>query len=91
MPLKKEVLALQVYFKFSDEQLLAISSTGTILAAVKPGAKEKVKATLAKMGLEACFFGEFMENKEKVLIKKGKEMEFPKVADDPYTLILSGK
>jgi hydrogenase expression/formation protein HypE len=91
LPLNKEVLALQSYFKLSDEQLLAMSSTGTILASVKPDAKEKVKATLTKMGLEACFIGEFMENKEKVLIKKGKETEFPQVADDPYTLILSGK
>ena len=43
------------------------------------------------MGLSACFLGEFTENKERVLIKKGKEMPFPQVADDPYTLILSGK
>jgi hydrogenase expression/formation protein HypE len=91
LPLNKEVLALQSHFKLSNEQLLAMSSTGTILAAVKPEAKEKVKITLAKRGLEAFFLGEFMESKERVLIKKGKETEFPQVADDPYTLILSGK
>jgi hydrogenase expression/formation protein HypE len=91
LPVKKEVLALQSHFKLSNEQLLAMSSTGTILAAVKPEAKEKVKITLAKRGLEAYFLGEFMENKERVLIKKGKEKQFPQVADDPYTLILSGK
>ena len=50
-PFTKEVLALQSYFKLSDEQLLAMSSTGTILAAVKPEAQEKVKAALAKIGL----------------------------------------
>ena len=91
MPLSKEVLALQSYFKLSDEQLLAMSSTGTILAAVEPEAQEKVKATLTKNGLSACFLGEFTANKERVLIKKGKETHFPQVADDPYTLILSGK
>jgi hydrogenase maturation factor len=91
LPLNKEVLALQSYFKLSDEQLLAISSTGTILAAVKPEAKEKVKATLAKSGLEAFYLGKFTENKERVLIRKGKETTFPDVADDPYTMILSGK
>jgi hydrogenase maturation factor len=91
LSLNNEVLALQSYFKLSDEQLLAMSSTGTILAAVKPEAKEKVKATLAKGGLGASFLGEFMENKERVLIKKGKETHFPQVADDPYALILSGK
>ena len=46
MPISKEVLALQSYFKLSDEQLLAMSSTGTILAAVDPEAQEKVKAAL---------------------------------------------
>ena len=61
------------------------------MAAVKPEVKEKVKIALAKRGLEAYFLGEFMESKERVLIKKGKETLFPQVADDPYNLILSGK
>jgi hydrogenase expression/formation protein HypE len=91
LPLNKEVLALQSYYKLSNEQLLAMSSTGTILAAVKPESREKVKIVLAKSGLEAYFLGEFMENKERILIKNGKETQFPQVADDPYTQILSGK
>jgi len=82
---------LQNQFKLSDEQLIAMSSTGTILAAVKPVVQEKVKAALAKNGLSAYFIGEITENKERVLIRKGKETPFPPVADDPYTLILSGK
>jgi hydrogenase expression/formation protein HypE len=90
-PFTKELLALQSHFKLSDEQLIAMSSTGTILAAVKPVVQEKVKATLAKNGLSAYFIGEITENKERVLIKKGKETPFPPIADDPYTLILSGK
>jgi hydrogenase maturation factor len=86
-----EVLALKGHFKLTDDQLLAMSSTGTILAAVKPEAQEKVKAALSKNGLSACFLGEFTENQERVLIRKGEEVPFPQVADDPYTLILSGK
>jgi hydrogenase expression/formation protein HypE len=91
MPVCKEALALQSYFKLTDEQLLAMSSTGTILAAVDAQTQEKVKTILSKNGLSACFLGEFTENKERVLIKAGKEVPFPQVADDPYTLILSGK
>ncbi len=91
LPLNNEVLALQSYFKLNNEQLLSMSSTGTILAAVKPEAKEKVKMTLEKRGLQAYFLGRFIENKERVLIKKGKETQFPQVADDPYNQILSGK
>jgi hydrogenase maturation factor len=91
LPITQEVLALQSYFKLTDEQLLAISSTGTILAAVAPEAQEKVKAALEKNGLSACFLGDFTANKESVLIRNGKEAQFPQVADDPYTQILSGK
>ena len=32
--------------------------------------------------------GEFTENKERVLVKSGKETAFPQVADDPYTRFL---
>ena len=68
-----------------------MSSTGTILAAVDPQAQEKVKEILSQNGLSACFLGEFTENKERILIKKGKETAFPQVANDPYAMILSGK
>src|ERR1035437_1649964 len=70
LPLNKEILALQSYFKFSDEQLLSMSSTGTILAAVAPEAQEKVKAALNKNGLSACFLGNFTAIKDRVLIKE---------------------
>jgi hydrogenase expression/formation protein HypE len=91
LPLGTEVLALQSYFKLTDEQLLAMSSTGTILAAVKPDAQEKVEVALNKLGLTASFLGEFTKAPERVLIRKGKESVYPQAADDPYTLILSGE
>ena len=91
IPFQAEVFALKEHFKLTDEQLLAMSSTGMILAAVKPEAKEKVNETLKKLGLSANFLGEFTKNSERVLIKKGRETMFPQVADDPYTQILSEK
>ena len=91
VPISKEVLALQSYFKLTDAQILALSSTGTILAAVEPQAQEKVKDTSKRNGFSAYFLGKFTANKERVLIRNGKETQFPQVADDPYTLILSGK
>jgi hydrogenase expression/formation protein HypE len=91
LPLTKEALALQSYFKLSDEQLLAMSSTGTILAAVKPEAKQKVTAALSKLGLAPCFLGEFTKKQERILTRKGKETPFPQATDDHYTLLMSGK
>ncbi len=89
MPVPTEVYALKELFRLTDDQMLAISSTGTILAAVAPEAQEKVNETLKKIGLSAIFIGEFTEKQERVLIKKGKETHFLQVADDPYTQILS--
>jgi len=59
--------------------------------AVDAKAQEKVKAALSQLGLTACFLGEFTKNKQRALIKTGKETFFPQIADDPYALILSGK
>jgi len=85
----KEALILQSSLKLADDQLLAMSSTGTILAAVEAQAQEKVKGILSQIGLSACFLGKFTENNERVLVKKGLELSFPLVANDPYALILS--
>jgi hydrogenase expression/formation protein HypE len=91
LSLTPEVLSLQCHFKLSDAQLLAMSSTGTILAAVATDAQEKVTVALSKNGLTACFFGEFTANPKRILIRKGKETLFPQVADDPYTMLMSRK
>jgi len=91
IPVPAEVYALKEHFKLTDDQMLAISSTGTILAAVACEAQEKVTAKLTEHGLSVCFLGEFTKNPERILVKKSKEAAFPRVADDPYTLILSEK
>ena len=52
----------------SDAQLLAMSSTGTILGAVAPESKDKVAEVLKKQGLTAYFIGEYTENKEKTIV-----------------------
>jgi hydrogenase maturation factor len=89
--LSKEVLALQNYFNLNDEQALAMSSTGTVLAAVDSQAREKVNAALRQGGLTASFLGEFTGNEGRVMVKHGKEISFPEVPDDPYSLIVSGR
>ena len=91
IPISKEMLAIQSHFRLTDLQILAASSTGTILAAVAPQNQEKIKDTLRKNGLSSYFLGEFTENKDRVLIKNGKETAFPLSANDPYDMILSGK
>ncbi|MCW4029065.1 MAG: AIR synthase-related protein [Candidatus Bathyarchaeota archaeon] len=90
IPVPVEVSALKVHFSLSDEQVLALSSTGTILGAVAPEAKAAVVATLEKLGLRASFIGEFTPNKEeRILVKEAVDLAFPNRADDPYTMMMA--
>jgi hydrogenase maturation factor len=76
-PFPKEAFALKKHFGLSDEQVLAFSSTGTILAAVAPEAKQKVVDVLSLLGLPAYFLGKFTMDNRKILTKTGKESLFP--------------
>lgn len=91
LPISKEARLLQECFKLSDEQVLAMSSTGTILAAVDPKAKDEVEKVLGENNLVAYFLGEFTLDKKRILIKEEKKAPFPEVADDPYTQLLHSK
>jgi hydrogenase maturation factor len=68
-----------------------MSSTGTVLAAVSPEARDKVKKVLCQNNIKAKFLGYFTKEKCRVLLKKGEETPFPSEADDPYTRILTEK
>ncbi|MEM2112195.1 MAG: AIR synthase-related protein [Candidatus Bathyarchaeia archaeon] len=89
IPIPREGYILQDYFHLTHEQLLSMSSTGTILASVSPKAKDEAKEALRQKGFKATFLGSFTENKRRILIKNGKETLFPKKAEDPYAMILS--
>ncbi|MDR2700063.1 MAG: hypothetical protein LBC12_04545 [Nitrososphaerota archaeon] len=91
IPILKEVIMLKEQFNLKDEQMLALSSTGTILAAVPPAAKQKAVEVLKQRGLCAYFIGEFTENRDKSLTKMGKESVFPLSVEDAYTRLLEIK
>ncbi len=78
------------HFRLSDNQVLSMSSTGTILAAVNPEGKTKVETTLRQNGIEASIIGVFTKNKRRILMRDDQETPFPREADDPYARILSG-
>ena len=86
-----EAYTLQECFGLTDEQVLSMSSTGTILAAVSPQATERVKEAMRQNNIEASFLGVFTKTMRRVLVKSGKESLFPRRADDPYGRILSRK
>lgn len=87
----EEVHILQECFQLSDEQVLSMSSTGTVLAAINPEAKDRVEEALRQNNIEASVLGVFTKDKHRILVRNGKKASFPKKADDPYERILSGK
>ncbi len=91
IPISQEALALQNCFRLTDDQLLSLSSTGAILASVDVRAETKVKAVLSQNRLVGSFIGKFTENQNRILVRKKQESSFPTAANDPYSLILSGK
>ncbi|NIO37685.1 hypothetical protein GTO27_08275 [Candidatus Bathyarchaeota archaeon] len=84
----EEVEKLRKSFQLSDLQVLSMSSTGTIVAAVSPGAEDKIQEVLGKEDVKATILGCFTKNRNRILIKNGKETPFPRKTDDPYERIM---
>jgi hydrogenase maturation factor len=91
IPICKEVQTLRKQFKLSDEQLLSMSSTGTILASVGPKDKEKVETIMRRNNIQAKVLGVFTKSMQRILVQGREEISFPIKADDPYARILSEK
>jgi len=91
LPISPEIKKLQTHFKLSDEEVIAMSSTGTLLAAVAPQAQDEVQEVLRKLGVDCSFIGVFTKNKNRVVTKNLKDTPFPKTAQDPYAEICSTK
>lgn len=91
LPIPEEVHRLQKYFCLSDRQVLSMSSTGTIVAAVDAEAKSKIETELSKREIEASVIGFFTKDKHRIFLKNGTKMTFPKKAYDPYEKIMTGK
>jgi hydrogenase expression/formation protein HypE len=91
IPISLEASKLQETFRLSEEQMLSMSSTGTMLAAVDASAKDKVEKTLRRNGFSASYLGAFTKSQQRVLVKNKRTMPFPRVADDPYNRIFLSK
>nr|WP_206205233.1 AIR synthase family protein [Thermococcus sp. GR6] len=78
-PLVRKVL------EFYGLEPWSISSTGTLIAITPPEKADALIEELHKNGIMAFELGEFTEEKERVLVKGGKEKTFPTFERDPYT------
>jgi len=88
LPILPELKKLAEHFQLSREQILATSSTGTLLAAVSSSHTEKAISALFKTGLNAKAIGVFSKSKQRLIKYDSEEEEFPKKAEDPYAKIM---
>jgi hydrogenase expression/formation protein HypE len=89
LPISQEVHGLQRHFQLSDNQVLSMSSTGTILAAISSERKETVETCLDQNRIENSAIGTFTKDKRRLLNVSGKDYSFPRRATDPYQRIVS--
>ena len=89
IPISEEVWILRNHFKLSLPEVLSMSSSGTILAAVNPKAKGEVEEVLHKSGVPSSFIGTFTKNKERIMKEDDNDSVFPHTVNDPYAKILS--
>ena len=73
----------------SRDQILSISSTGTLLAAIVPEHGKQILRKLDRLDIGSQIVGVFTENKKRLLRYKGREIKFPEASDDPYTKIVN--
>lgn len=88
LPILQEVMKLKRHFNLSQQELLSLSSSGSILAAINPETKVRVLRELRKHGIAACLIGVFTKNKKRIIRFDDKKTAFPKVAADPYGKIM---
>jgi hydrogenase maturation factor len=91
VPVFQGAQKLQEVFELSTEQVLSMSSTGTIIASIDPKTWITIEKKLAQNGIEAGYMGFFTKDTHRVLIEGNRESQFTRDADDPYARILSGK
>jgi hydrogenase expression/formation protein HypE len=89
LPITEELRILTKHFQLSRKQVMSISSTGTLLAAVSPEATDKVIRAFSERHIMAKVVGVFTQSKKKILNYYGKTLMFPAQPDDPYDKIIT--
>lgn len=89
--LMPELRILAKHFDLSTNQLLSISSTGTLLAAISPRNEERVLKMLAGSGVRPQIIGAFTRGKKRVIRYNGRETSFPDDFNDPYGEIIGAR
>lgn len=91
IPSARESKVLKDNFRLTDTELLSMSSTGAVLAAVGSKSLGSVEKTLKRNGISPAVIGVFSKDRKRRILKNGKNRQFPTAGQDPYERILSGQ
>jgi len=80
----REIHALVRQFRLSADELMSMSSSGTIVVALKTGAEKRVVRRLSGLKVPARIVGTFSEDKRRVIKDHLGERLFPRKAQDPF-------
>ena len=89
LPIAAEAVILAEKRDLTIQELMAMSSTGTMLAAISPRSSESALKVLSKMRLKPSIIGRFTRIRRRCLTTQSKTRHFPITAEDPYAKILS--
>jgi len=79
-----ELKILSKHFDLSRDQILSMSSTGTLLASIPPNHARDVLETLRRKGIDSRTVGIITKSKKHLLRYDNQIMEFPRRLADPY-------
>jgi len=88
LPLLPELERLADHFGLSGDQLLSMSSTGTLLAAISSGHEGRILKKLTANRINAQVVGAFTKAKQRIIKHNGRATSFPESFDDPYAEII---
>jgi len=83
----REIHALVRQFRLSVGELMSMSSTGTLIAALEPDAEQRVLRRLSGLKIPARIVGTFSESKRRTIKDQLGERPFPNKARDPFRKI----
>ena len=89
LPITVEANLLASRYNLTIAQLMAMSSTGMMLAAISPRNGESALNVLSKMRLRPRIIGRFTRIQRRCLTRDGKTKDFPGSAEDPYAKIIN--
>jgi hydrogenase maturation factor len=84
LPVPGEVDALVRHLRLSSDELMSMSSTGTLVAALDPHAERRVLRRLSELKISSCIVGTFSRDRKRRVRSNLGERAFPDRPQDPF-------